>query len=139
MEQYKKFGLVAGQVFLGLGFALAGAIVVSILVYLYTELMKIHLDLYGGIMYALIGSYIGMQMGIAFDGFKYLKQNNRQKDFLRFFLQSVAGLICGLVGLFVIIIPIGETIPHALTNFLAITLPLIGSIIGFNFGLIPKG
>jgi hypothetical protein len=135
MTSYQKFGLVTGQVFIGLGFGLGGAIISSILVYLYFEVTQMRLDLYGEIMYALIGGYIGIQAGIGFDGFRFLKKNGRQTDFLRFLGQSILGLISGLVLFFVTIIPIGQSIPHGLTNFLAIFLPLIGAIIGFNFRL----
>jgi hypothetical protein len=135
MTRYQKFGLITGQVFIGLGFGLAGAIVSSILVYIYFELTGMRLDLFGEIMYALIGGYIGIQIGIGFDGFKFLKKIGRRTDFLRFFGQSVVGLISGLVIFFVTVISFGQSVPHVLTNFLAIALPLTASIIGFNWGL----
>ena len=135
MTKYQKFGQITGQVFIGLGFGLAGAIVSSILVYIYFELTGMRLDLFGEIMYALIGGYIGIQSGIGFDGFKFLKRIGRRTDFLRFLGQSVVGLISGLIIFFVTVIPIGQSVPHALTNFLAIALPLSGAIAGFNWGL----
>jgi hypothetical protein len=135
MTKYQKFELITGQVFTGLGFGLAGAIVSSILVYIYFESTGMRLDIFGEIMYALIGGYIGIQIGIGFDGFKFLKRIGRRTDFLRFFGQSVVGLISGLVIFFVTLIPIGQSVPHALINFLAILLPLTGAIIGFNLGL----
>lgn len=135
MTKYQKFGLVTGQVFIGLGFGLAGAIVSSIIVYLYFAATQMRLSLYGEIMYALIGGYIGMQAGIGFDGFKFLKRNGRQTEFIRFFGQSFIGLTSGLLIFFVAIISIGNSIPHGLINFSAIALPLTGAIIGFNFRL----
>jgi hypothetical protein len=135
MEKHKKLGLMTGQVFIGLGFGLAGAIVLSILVYIYYELTEMRLDLFGEIMYALIGGYIGIQIGIGFYGFKVLKKIGRGTDFLRFLAQSVIGLILGLVIFFVAVVPIGQSLAHALANFLAIALPMTGAIIGFNWGL----
>lgn len=135
MTNYQKFGLVIGQVFIGLGFGLGGAAISSILVYLYFAVTQMRLDLYGEIMYALVGGYIGIQAGIGFDGFRFLKKNGRQSDFLRFLGRSILGLISGLALFFVAIIPMGQDIPHGLTNFLAILLPLTGAIIGFNFRL----
>jgi hypothetical protein len=135
MTKYQKLGLVAGQVLFGVGFGIGGFIVSSILIYVYAEVNQIRLDLFGEIMYAVIGGYLGTQAGVAFDGFRFLKRNGRQKDFLRFFGQSVAGMMLGLVLMFIGVWPAGQNISNAWGNFLALALPLTGAIIGFNFGL----
>jgi hypothetical protein len=135
MINSQKFRSVIGQVFIGLSFGLGGALVAYIIVYLYSEINQIRFDLFGEIMYTIIGTYIGMLAGIGFDGFRLLKRSKRQTYFLRFMGQSFVGLILGLT-LFVAVIPIGQSIPHGLTNFLAIALPLTGAIIGFNFRLL---
>ncbi len=138
MNNYQKFGLIAGQILIGLGFGLVGAIVTALLIILYFELIGMHLDLFPEIMSAVIGGYVGMQTGIGFDGYKFLKRNRRQTDFIKYFLQSVLGLIMGLLGFYLLITSIGNRMPHGLTNFLAVALPLSGAIIGFDFGLTPK-
>ena len=84
MINYQKLGSVTRQALIGLSFGLAGAVVAYIVAYLYSEINQMRLDLFGEIMYALIGSYIGMQAGIGFDGFRLLKRHGRQTYFLRF-------------------------------------------------------
>lgn len=130
MTSYQKFGLVVGQIFIGLGFGLGGAVIASAMTYT--------TDLYGAIMYALIGGYFGIQIGIAFDGFRFLRRNERQTEFFRFLGQSIIGLISALALFYMVIIPMGLLIPNGVINFLSIALPLIGVIAGFNFRLIVK-
>lgn len=136
MTNSQKFRSVIGQVFIGLSFGLGGALVAYIIVYLYSEINQMQFDLFGEIMYTIIGTYIGMLAGIGFDGFRLLKRSKRQTYFLRFLGQSFVGLILGLTLFFVAVIPIGQSVPHGLINFLAIALPLTGAIIGFNFRLL---
>jgi len=137
MDNYQKFGLIVGQVFIGLGFGLVGAIAFGLSIILYFELIGRHLDLFGEIMFAVIGGYIGMQTGISFDTYKFLKRNGRQTNFTRFFFQSLFGLTIGLLT-FYFIISFGNEITNGLTNFLAVSLPLTGAIIGINLGLTQK-
>lgn len=132
MTKEHKFTLVVGQILIGLGFGLAGAVITSLIAYLVYEL---RMGLFADIMFALIGGYIGLQVGVALNGFRFLRRNGRQADFLRYFGQSFGGLSSGLLLFLVTIIPMGQSVPHWLTNLLAVALPLTGAIIGFNFRL----
>jgi hypothetical protein len=134
MDKYQILGLLAGQVLFGLGFGIVGAIVAALLAALYFGVTGGYLDLYGEIMFAVIGGYIGMQAGIAFDGYKFLRTFGRQASFMRFFLQSLLGLVFGLLGFYWLLLALGNK-PPVTINFLAITLPLAGAIIGFDIGL----
>lgn len=86
-------------------------------------------------MYTLIGTYVGIQTGIGFDGYRFLKRNGKQKVFFKFLVQSIIGLISGLLISFLSIAAIEKNITHAVTNCLSIALPLAGAIIGFDFRL----
>jgi hypothetical protein len=93
MNNYQKFGLVSGQVFMGLVFGFGGVIVSALLWTVYEELTGNYIgDLSTSILYSLYGGYIGMQIGIGFDGYRYLKEKGRIRDFKRFFGQSIVGL-----------------------------------------------
>jgi len=136
MTNYQKFGLVAGQVFMGLGFAIPGGIAGLIVDYIISVTSGMYSDLFGEIMNALIGCYIGLFFGIAFDGYKFLKTNGRQNEFFKFFFQSLVGLTAGLLGLYFIVMnKKASDLPEAVVNSLAIVLPLTGTILGFNFSL----
>ncbi|UXE68893.1 MAG: hypothetical protein KA713_10070 [Chryseotalea sp. WA131a] len=131
MNNYKKFGVVAGQVFTGLGFSLLGGIVGLICDYIVSVISGVYSDLFGSIMNALIGCYIGLLTGVCFDGYKFLKQNGRQKEFLKFLLVSIAGISGGLFGLYLIVTNnLTFKLSNVLTDFFAIVLPLIGTLLG---------
>lgn len=136
MNNYQKFGLVAGQVLLGLSFGVAGLIVGALAAYLFFELADSRLELYSEIMYAMIGGYIGTQAGVAFEGFRFLKRYCRQKEFVRFLAQSVIGTIAALVILSSFVVPMSQGIAIGLMNFLMAALPLLGAIVGFNLRFI---
>ncbi|MFM7856309.1 MAG: hypothetical protein ACKO96_31400, partial [Flammeovirgaceae bacterium] len=89
-------------------------------------------DLFGSILTALIFCYVGLFIGISFDGYKFLKRTGRQKEFGRLSFQSFGGLLLGLF-LFLMTTMLGSKLPHALINSLAIILPLLGTIIGFDY------
>ncbi len=127
MDKYQKLGLIAGQVLFGLGFGIAGALVSALFVTLYLELTRGSMDLYGEILFAVIGGYIGMQTGILFDGYKFLRNCGRRTDFIRFSLQSLLGLVFGFFCYYWLL---------PVLDLLAIALPLAGAIIGFDLGLI---
>lgn len=135
MTGYQKFALIAGQVLLGLGFGIVGLIVAAFGTYAIFEVADVRLDLYGEFMYAMIGGYIGMQAGVAFEGFKLLKRNNQQNEFARFLVQSLIGTIAALVISFAFATPSGHLLRPGLINFLMVALPLIGATVGFNIGL----
>jgi len=127
MNKYQKFGLISGQVLMGLLFGFGGVIVTALLWTVYEELTGIYIgDLSTSILYSLYGGYVGLQVGIGFDGYKYLKEKGRLRDFKRFFGQSVIGLFLGLL------------IFYYYMNAMTSILPMVGAIIGFDFGLIEK-
>lgn len=125
MDKYQKFGLFSGQVIMGLLFGFAGVVISALLWALYVELAGNHTsDLGKSILNSLYGGYAGMQIGIGFDGYKYLKEKGNLKDFKRFFGQSTIGFTLGLLIFY-----------HYLSLF-SFFLPMIGAIIGFDLGLI---
>jgi hypothetical protein len=112
---------------MGLLFGFGGVILTALLGTVYEELTENYIhDLSTHIIYSLYGGYVGMQIGIGFDGYKYLKEKGRLKDFKRFFGQSVVGLVLGLLTFYYYL------------NLLTFILPMVGAIIGFDFGLIKK-
>lgn len=124
MNNYQKFGLIAGQVLMGLVFGLAGVIITALLGTVYEELTGNYAqDLSTHIFYSVYGGYVGMQIGISFIGYKFLKREGRLKYFKRFLVQSVLGLSLGFL-----------TFYYAM-NLLTLTLPMVGAIIGFDLGL----
>lgn len=136
MNKYQKLGLVAGQIFVGLGFAIVGGMIGLLVDYLRSLASGMMTDLYGSILTALIFSYIGLFVGISFDGYRFLKRIGRQDEFVKFFIQSIGGLVIGLLVCYMTAMSeIGSKLPHPLINSLAIVLPLLGTILGFNFRL----
>ena len=136
MDNYQKFGQISGQVFIGIGFGIGAAILSIIIAGLSYE----RLELMGIGMYGLIGFYIGNPIGIGYDGFKLLKRLGRQRDFYRFFIQSIIGTLLGVALLYYGSMTFGQSIPtgqvtRVLTTLLIIVLPLTGATIGFNFRL----
>jgi hypothetical protein len=142
MNNYQKLGLIAGQIFVGLGFGLGATLATAIIVFLIFDLIGRDMDLYGPLLIAAITGYISMQVGISYDGYKILKRHGRQADFLRFFVQSVFGLLVGLIAFYLLVMTMAEKFRefelNRLVNFLAMTLPLIGAILGFDIGLIKR-
>lgn len=127
MNNYQKFGLIAGQVLMGLIFGLVGVIATALFGAIYEELTGNYTqDLSTSFFYSLYGGYAGMQIGISFIGYKFLKGEGRLKDFKRFLAQSVLGLSLGFLAFCYVM------------NLLTLTLPMIGAIIGFDFGLKTK-
>ena len=136
MDNYQKFGQISGQVFIGVGFGIGGAILSIIIADLYYD----RLELLGIGMYGLIGFYIGNPIGIAYDGFKLIKKLGRQRDFYRFFIQSIIGTLVGIALLYYGPMTFGQSIsPGLVTRVLMslsiMVLPLAGAAIGFNFRL----
>ena len=129
MDKYKKIGWISGQVLIGVGFGLVGALLSVVIADLYFD----PLDLFGIGMYALIGFYIGIPAGIGYDGFKLLKKLERQRNFYRFFIQCIIGTLIGIASFYCSITAFGLAAPHGLVNLLMIVLPLAGATIGFNF------
>ena len=136
MNKYQKLGLVAGQIFAGLGFALVGGII-GMLVDYYRSLANGTMNsLYGSIMTVLIFSYIGLCTGISVGGYSFLNRRGRQDEFVKFFLQSIAGLTIGFLILYIIAMSESSSkLPRGLLDSLLFILPLLGTILGFNFKL----
>ena len=124
---------------MGLIFGFGGAIVTALLMTLYDELKGNHYgDLSTSIFCFLFGGYIGMQIGIGYDGYKYLKDKGRLEDFKRFFGQSIGGLFLGLLIWYYLILSPGHKIGGDLITIFAFVLPMTGAIIGFDLGLIKR-
>lgn len=141
MDNYQKFGLVSGQVLMGLIFGFGGVIVASLVGTVYEELTGNYTrDLSTHIIYALYGGFIGMQIGIGYNGYKYLKAQGRLKYFNRFFVQSVFGFVTGLLMFYCFFLSLGHinSFLEGLLAYLAPVMPMVGAIIGFDFGLVKK-
>jgi len=126
---------------MGLIFGFGGVIVTALLWTVYEELTGDYIgDLSTSIFYSLYGGYVGMQIGIGFDGYKYLKEKGRLKDFRRFFGQSVAGFIAGLWMFYYFFLSPGHinNFFNGFLAYLAPVMPMVGAIIGFDFGLTKK-
>ena len=123
---------------MGLIFGFGGVIVTALLTTLYGELKGNHVDMFYSILLTVFGGYIGMQTGIGYDGYKYLKEKGRQRDFTRFFGQSIGGLFLGLLILYYLTLSPGDKINSFWVTFFAFFLPMIGAIIGFDLGLIKR-
>lgn len=131
MNNYKKFGVIAGQVFIGLGSSILGGIVGLICDYIVSKTSGVYSDFSEFLLNGLIGCYIGLLTGVCFDGYKYLKQNGRQNEFLKFLLVSGIGISCGILGLYLIVTNYWSFgLSNILANSLAATLPLIGILLG---------
>lgn len=140
MNKYQKFGLISGQVLMGLLFGFGGVIVTALLGTVYEELTRNYIgDLSTSLFYSLYGGYVGMQIGICFDGYKYLKGEGRLNLFKKCLGQSVVGFIVGLL-MFYYFFSSGHinTFFEGLLAYLAPTMPMIGAIIGFDFGFAIK-
>jgi hypothetical protein len=133
MDNYKKLGVFAGQIFMGLGFSLIGWLAGLICYNVVADANGTYVDLTGTFlnMGALIGWCIGLLTGICFDGYKFLKKDVRQNEFLNFLLISVLGVSVGLFGpSFIIRISSNLGLSDAMTIFVAAALFLIGILLG---------
>ena len=81
-----------------------------------------------------------MQIGIGFDGYKYLKEKGRLREFKRSFAQSVFGLIIGLLIFYYFFLSPGhiDNFLKGLLAYISPAMPLVGAIIGFNLGLVKR-
>ena len=140
MTKSDKFDLIVNQIFIGLGVALLGAAIVSFLIFLIYSWKNTNGSLFGDIMYGLIGGFVGMLAGVWYPGYLLLKKEGRQKQTLKFALQSLLGLAIGLL-IFYLTTGLMETLQfpsglvYSFVNFLIILLPLVGLILGFNFNI----
>jgi hypothetical protein len=137
MTNYQKLGLVVGQVFAGLGGAIAGAFSFSILESVTSMISGTNSELYITLLCAWVGAYVGLFVGISIDGYKFLKKNDRQKYFLRHFLQGLFGLFIGLLGFYFTFMKFDTRgLSGAIVGLIGITLPLVGTILSFDYKLI---
>ena len=129
MDNYQKFGWISGQALAGLVFGLGGAIVTAILETVYEQFTGRHsMDLFGSILSFLLGGYIGMQIGIGYVGYKLLTHQGRPRQFIRFFGQSIAGLVLGLLIFY-------NLIRFYNVYYFAVFLPMILAVVGFDIGV----
>jgi hypothetical protein len=137
MTNYQKLGLVAGQVFAGFGGAIAGAFSFAILESVTSMISGTRSELYSTLLYAWVGSYVGLFVGISIDGYKFLKRNDRQKYFFRHFLQGLTGLFIGLLAFYFILAKFeARGLSGTIVNLIGITLPLVVTILSFDYKLI---
>ncbi|HEV8515894.1 MAG TPA: hypothetical protein VGQ59_21580 [Cyclobacteriaceae bacterium] len=130
MEKADKFNLIVLQILIGLGSGLIGALLLSSF-----EITGWN-DIYGTIIFALIGGYLFMFAGVGATGYFFLKKIKALRIFSQLQFQSLIGLIVGIGGLFFIAITAGNLkLPNFIINSIAILFPLIGTIVGFNFRL----
>jgi hypothetical protein len=136
MTNYQKLGLVAGQVFAGIGGSIVGAILFVILEYVISMINGTRSELFSEFMFAWIGGYFGLFIGISTDGYKFLRKNDRQKYFWRHFLQGLFGLFIGLFGFYFLVMKNGTLgLSGIMINLIGIALPLIGTILSFDYKL----
>lgn len=131
IDHYKRIGLIAGQVLIGVGSRIVGAISFAILIVLYFEIIGKRIELPGLWIYAIIGYYFSMQTGLGVDAYKMLKIKGQQSHYIRLLVQGIIGLLIGLFFLY-IIISSRNIFPNELNVLFGIILPLTGAIIGFN-------
>ena len=130
MTNYQKFGLVAGQVFMGLGFAMLGIVTEVIVVHIISMTRDIYMDTFGTIMSSWIGCLIGFLTGMGLDGYRFLKKQGRQNEFLRFLLLVAFGTSGGFFGLYFVVVNSSILrLPSPLIYFLILALPLTGTIL----------
>lgn len=93
-------------------------------------------DLFYSILFVIIAGYIFMWTGILVVGYLELKKRNQQNEFFKFFAFSFLGLITGVVFYGILGSLINKFIPDVFSSFiLPVLLPIIGTIIGFNYHL----
>ncbi|WP_194774599.1 hypothetical protein [Pararhodonellum marinum] len=138
MNNYQKFGLISGQVLMGLIFGFGGVLVIALLIALYGELKGNHVDMFYSVLLTVFVGFIGMQTGIGYDGYKYLKEKGEQKNFIRFLLQSVIGLFLGLLIWYYLTFFHADKMKNSWVTYFTFFLPMTGAIIGFNLGLLKR-
>jgi hypothetical protein len=137
VNRYQKFGIIAGQVLIGFGFAILGGIAGLVIDYIVSVTSGVYSDLSGSIVNALIGCYFGLLTGICFDGYRFLNRNGRRNEFMRFLLASLLGLSGGLLGFYVVEVNSNDIrLSTMLLGFASLALPLTGTVLGSSFVLI---
>jgi hypothetical protein len=130
MNIYKKTGLIAGQVFMGLAFAMLGVITQVVVVHLVSVTRGTYVDTFGTIMSSWIGCLCGFLVGIGLDGFRFLKKEGRHNDFLKFLLLSVLGTCGGFLGLYSIMSDFGTFKLPTPLMVIVLGLPFTGILLG---------
>jgi hypothetical protein len=132
MDNYQRFGQIAAQFYIGVGFGLIGAIIALIIADLYYN----RLDLFGTGVYFYIGFYIGNQVGIGFIGLRFLKKLGRRNEFYKYFGLSVIGMILAQVITYYSFFHIVNSLSLWMAYFVGLILTLGGPMLGFNIKLI---
>jgi uncharacterized protein YacL len=129
-KKFDVFDLIIIQIPVGLASAFLGAIIFSSLSYTHNN----GSSLFDDMLYAFIGASLGTLVGIGFASYKYLESYKRQTSFLRLLGQSLIGMILGFI-VSCLFIPALKMYNSSLLSFLAVAMPFIGAISGFNFRL----
>jgi len=132
-EKDHKFELVAKELFIGIGGGALGVILSEIL----TSLIFGWIDLFGEIMFDLIGGYFGMFTAIAIVVYSFLKKRKKQEDFLKNLFQGLLGLVVSVLSFYFLISSLTKSLelPHAFVNISIVVIPLSVTIMSFNYGL----
>jgi uncharacterized protein YacL len=128
-KKFDVFDLIIIQIPVGLASAFLGAIIFSLS---YTH--NNGSSLFDDMLYAFIGASLGTLIGIGFASYKYLEGYKRQTSFLRLLGQSLIGMVLGFI-VSCLFIPALKMYNSSLLSFLAVAMPFIGAISGFNFRL----
>lgn len=131
MEGYKKFGIVAGQVYAGLGFALVGLFIEVIIYSTIAATQDRYLEVFGTIMNSWFGFSSGFLFGISFFGYRFLKTEGKQNEIVRFLLISAFGTCIGFLALyFLMSSSLVFKIPNPIIYLFFGILPFTGVAIG---------
>ena len=134
MKKDLDYGLITKQIFIGIACGFFVSVLgLIIMAWLFGELEV------SQIFFGIIFGYFGMLTGIGIVCYEFLKSKNSQKYFLKFFLQGLLGFIIGILGSYGIILlqefMNGSKLLNTLLFISIITLPLISSILGFNYNI----
>lgn len=127
MTKIKNRGYIILEFLFGLSFGTMGGL-------LFSSFDKWS-DPFYSIFFSFITVYVTILTGVGLVGYFHLKNLKRQKDFGQALSLSTLGLI-GFVVLYILLNSITfRLIPHYVSSvLLPILLPLIGAVLGFNFG-----
>jgi hypothetical protein len=132
MDNYQRFGLLAGQFYTGIGFGRVGAIASLAITDIFFH--RVELSTIG--YYSYIGFFIGNQIGIGFNGLRLLTKFGRRGEFIKYFGLSVLGMIFGQGITYFSFLHIANELSIWLGYFVWLTLTLGGPMLGFNYKLI---
>jgi len=125
MTTLKNFGFIILELLAGLGIGILGGVLFSLID---------KWDLFYSVLFTFISIFLAIPAGVGLVGYFHLRYLNRQKDFGQAFLLSILGLIVFILVYLILDSVAFGFIPHYLSSVvLPIFLPLMGTVIGFNF------